>query len=280
MGDVCIWIVSKEGYLHSRCFEEVAIALQSGLRAHGIHAPIVTDPKDRNGVPIILGAQLLSHLPPIHLHPKSIIYNLEQVDVGSQWLDKNYIQLLKKYRVWDYSQRNIAALAQMGMKKVQHVQIGYAPELTCIPRVEEDIDVLFIGSLNQRRRDILNAIQARGVKVEVGFNVYGAERDAMLARAKIILNLHFYEAKVFEIVRVSYLLANCKCVISERGGDAALETPFENGLIFADAANIPQICVETLADTAKRRAIAENGLALFSRMPQARYLESVIPMLR
>ena len=40
-----------------------------------------------------------------------------------------------------------------------------------------------------------------------------------IARSKIVLNLHQYDAQVFEIVRVSYLLANRRAVVSERGAN-------------------------------------------------------------
>ena len=87
----------------------------------------------------------------------------------------------------------------------------------------EDIDVLFVGSVNERRLIVLKQLAAQGINVDARFNLYGAERDAFVARARIILNVHFYDARLFEIVRVSYLLANRKCVVSETGSDTAFE---------------------------------------------------------
>ena len=86
------------------------------------------------------------------------------------------------------------------------VPIGYTRELTRIRRVAPpDIDVLFIGSINPRRRAVLEQMHADGLRVQAAFGVYGAERDALVARARIVLNVHFYEAKVLEMVRLSYL---------------------------------------------------------------------------
>lgn len=51
---------------------------------------------------------------------------------------------------------------------------------------------------------------------ECPWMVMGDERDQYIARAKVVLNMHrFQETKVFEIARVSYLLANRKAVVSE-----------------------------------------------------------------
>ena len=61
-----------------------------------------------------------------------------------------------------------------------------------------------------RRACVINTLSGRpsGANVIPVFGLYGPPRDALIARSKIILNMHLYDAKVFEIVRVSYLLAN------------------------------------------------------------------------
>ena len=42
------------------------------------------------------------------------------------------------------------------------------------------------------------------------------QRDALIARSKVVLNMHYYEPGEFESVRVSYLWANRKCVVTEK----------------------------------------------------------------
>jgi hypothetical protein len=90
----------------------------------------------------------------------------------------------------------------MGIRAA-HCGIGYGPELTRIAPAPEDIDVLFVGSVNERRLIVLKQLAERGVNVDARFNLYGPERDAFVARARIILNVHFYDARLFEMVRVS-----------------------------------------------------------------------------
>ncbi len=159
-----------------------------------------------------------------------ILFNLEQILEGSPWLKPEYLQLLKHYRSGITVHKICGALARYGIRATL-CGIGYMPGLSRkLNRPSEDIDVLFIGSLNRRRRAILSALVGRSI-VHV-FNLYGPERDAVIARAKIVSNVHYYESKVFEIVRVSYLLANHKCVVSEVGQDDALETPFREGIRF------------------------------------------------
>lgn len=271
----CIWIVSPPNYPHSRCFEEVALGLRAGFAALGFDAPIVTQPIAADHI-ITLGANLLPRMP-APLPDNLILYNLEQITPGSPWLKPEYLALLARFPVWDYSPLNIRNLAALGVHSAQLCGIGYAPELTRItPSPEEDIDVLFIGSMNERRRHVLDSIAAKGFKVIGLFNQYGAERDAHIARAKIVLNLHYYEAQVFEIVRVSYLLANRTCVVSETGNDAELEAPLSSGVAFAPYAQLVDICVGLLQDDARRNAYKQEGFTCFSRMPQRDKLKQVL----
>src|SRR5262249_41733375 len=117
-----IWIVSPPGYIHSRCFEEVALALREAFAALGHDAPIVTDPAEANGQSIALGANLI---PRLGAAPANcILYNLEQIGDDCSWLTPAYIELLRNHRVWDYSSKNIEALAQYGIH-ASLCEIGY-----------------------------------------------------------------------------------------------------------------------------------------------------------
>jgi hypothetical protein len=268
-------IIAPPNYIHSEAFREVAETVHYGLLELG-HDSILTsrtDHADRRH--IILGSNLLAAFP-VPLAADSIIYNLEQIFPGSPWLDPKLLELFRQYALWDYSRQNLEQLAKLGITRVQHLPIGYVPQLTRIPASDEDIDVLFVGSINERRKHILLKLRKRGLNVKAAFGVYGTERDRLIARAKIALNLHYYEGKVFEIVRVSYLLANRRFVVSERGNDASEESAFESGVAFADYDGLVDACIAYLGDPQERRRIAEAGLAIMSQRNEAELLRTVI----
>jgi hypothetical protein len=276
-GHYSIWIVSPPGYSHSRCFEEVALGLQSAFLDLGFRAPVVSDPDLAEGRVVVLGPHLLSHVPDAPLPGETILFNLEQVADGSVWFTDDYRDRLKRHVVWDYSSQNVEALRQMGIDGATLCPIGYAPPLTRIePARNQDIDVLFIGSVNERRRAVLNQLREAGIAVHRGFNVYGRDRDTAFSRAKIILNMHMYDAKVFEVVRVSYLLANRLCVVSETGADPELESPFKGGVAFAPVDKLPETCKRLLENHNARQTLADEGFQLFSAMYQRRFLEEAL----
>lgn len=226
---------------------------------------------------IILGANLL-YIHPLKIPQNSIIYNLEQIYADSPWLKAGYIDYLLQYPLWDYSQTNIKKLNFWGINNIQYVPVGYVPQMTCIPEINhQDIDVLFYGSINKRRQNIIDSLEAKGVKVKVLFGVYGQQRDHYISRAKIVLNLHFYEAQVFEIVRISYLLANRKFIISEKGCNAEEEKEFSSGLILANYNQLVDHCLYYLKQPQKREEIAQQGFKIMSQRSEKEYLKKVIP---
>lgn len=263
-----VCVVRPPGYAHSQAFDEVADALVEALQSLGHEAWPSRRATWPGAQAIVLGWQLLDRTT-LELPPGSILYNLEQVQADSKWFGPAQRERLGRYPVWDYSRRNIDALQAMGIRCGAHLPIGYSPCLTRIAAVKErDIDVLFYGSLNERRHAVLVALQRAGLRVHSAFGVYGAARDALIARARIVLNLHFFAAQVFEEVRISYLLANRAFVVSE-SGDSDAEARYRDGLVLTGIEGIVDACRNYLSDEPARERIAARGFECMRAAPLA-----------
>jgi len=249
-------------------FREVAEALHYALLALG-HDSVLTNRLDLDERrTIVFGANHLIHYG-LEVPKKPIFYNLEQLGDDSPWMAMaEFIDLFRRYPNWDYSQANIEYLAALGLPRPTHVPIGYVPELTRIAPAAEDIDVLFYGMLSERRYAVLRDLHDRGLRVKWLSGVLGASRDAWIARSKIVLNIHYWEAKIFEIARVSYLLANRRAVVSEHGADPTLERDVASGVAFAEYDELVDRCVELVGDERARRELAERGYQAFSARDQ------------
>lgn len=274
----CLWIVTLEGYDHQRAFEDVAAGLAEAFAERGGSAPVVRYAHEWAGrTPIVLGANLLTPAMSLILPPGSVIYNLEQASRDSTWLNDAYLGLLRRHRVLDYSSRNTAALHAMGVAHARTLPPGFTPGLARIaPAPVRDIDVLFYGSLNERRAAVLDRLRAEGLAVTHLFNVYGAERDAAIARAKLVLNVHFYEAAVFESVRVTFLLANGACVVSEGRADDPDLTPLLGGLEVCAYDDLVARCLALLADGPARQSLAARGRTLVGARRQSDLLAALM----
>jgi hypothetical protein len=141
---------------------------------------------------------------------------------------------------------------------------------------EKPIDVLFVGSINERRASIIEGLNRAGLKVAATYGLYGDLRDSLYASTKLVVNVHYYEAKIFEIVRCSYLLANSIPVVSEVGADREIEEPFKNAVCFSPFDGIVERCYFYANSVRERVELGNRGFDIFSSLKQENYLQPVI----
>jgi hypothetical protein len=219
------------------------------------------------------------------LSKDTILYNLEPCE--SFWLD-TLLPLAKegKHEIWDYSKSNVTWWKQQSIN-AKYVPIGYVPELTRIKHAPKDIDVLFYGGAGQpgvkkynplkpeRRMHVLWECEKAGLSIKHLNGAFGEERDANIARSKIVLNVHrslHHGFTKLETVRVSYLLANGACVVSEEStgvdglGDA---------VVFAAYEKLADTCVRICKDESWEER-GRAGFEVFSRMKESAILEAVM----
>jgi hypothetical protein len=124
----------------------------------------------------------------------------------------------KTYQIWDFSQYNINAWQRVNPKfGVFHCKTGYSPVLEKIQRAQiEDLDASFMGRLDEHRFSVIKQAFPSDADTYIGINtfsnVWGAVRDQMIARSKVMLNI-CGERGAFEAVRVSYYLNNKRAVL-------------------------------------------------------------------
>lgn len=271
-----ITLVRPQGFLHTEAFREVAETLQFGLRSIGHRAEIRENDFDAQAINVLLGAHLLSPEAALTVPPGSILYNLEQL--GGASLPPQFYELARQNRVWDYSLHNVRHWEALGGDyRPAHVPLGYVPELNRIKASQnQDIDVLFYGSLNERRKLIVKALSDSGANVQVLFGIYGAARDEFIARSKIVLNVHFYDAKIFEVVRVSYLLSNSKAVVSECCFDTEIEDGFLDAISGVAYESLVETCMSLLRDEEARHRLEAQGFQWFSRRKESDILSNAL----
>jgi hypothetical protein len=260
-------------WVHVRAFDEVAEVIHAGLIELGVSCERSVGRLADGRTNIVFGAHLL---PPRTVLPAdAILYNLEQIVEGAIWVTPGYLELLRRHRVWDYSARNVAALRQTGVREAVHVPLGHAKVLERIPRAEEDIDVLFYGVHNERRLAPLRRLSGRGLKVVHANGVYGVERDGLIARSRIVINIHFYGESRLEMPRCFYLMANGRFVLSEASPDAE-ESGLAGGIAFASYEELEEACARYLERPGERAEIAAAGKDLLGKRPQSALLAPAV----
>jgi glycosyltransferase involved in cell wall biosynthesis len=211
---VCVF--SPEGYVHSRAFDELSELICYGLRDNGYRCTVLANQFLDGGINILLGSHLLPEEHHCKIPTNSIIFNTEPLDsIRVDWA--NRIKSLSRGRiVWDYSSENSQFFISQGLKPPLNFKYGYQAQLDRLPLApQKDIDILFYGSLNERRKSIISSLEKEGLRIKSVFGVYGAERDALISRSRIVLNLKASETNPLEEVRIFYLLMNGVAIVSE-----------------------------------------------------------------
>jgi len=256
------------------CFGEIGETVAYGLGELG-HSVAVTDYIDNCAVNIVLGSNLA---PPDQIPDGTILYNFEQL--GGYRFQPGFLDLARRCIVWDYSTRNVQIWKAHGVDAV-YVPLGYVPQITRIqPAPVQDVDVLFYGILNDHRREILEQVARRGLKLRVLVaSVSNRMRDNLISRAKVVLNMHYYETRLFEIARVSYLLANSKCVVSEHSADEDDYEYLKGGILLSSVEGIADICLSMVQNRERRQRWEHAGFERFSANRESQILAPVVASL-
>jgi hypothetical protein len=263
-----------EGIRGTEAYQEIIDSLLWGLRQLGHYATYSVNSCCYEATNILFGAHLLPELL-MNSPDDTIYYNLEQISGHPQYdrsNPKDTVQLIaSKFRIWDYTGANMATWTALNPKHaIKLVPVGYAPILTRIESAaQQDIDVLIYGAVGEQRLAVfasLGRLVNGGLATVFASGLYGPGRDSLIARSKIVLNVNnIPRSKIFEIVRVSYLLANAKAVVADIYPDSYIEQDIASGVIFAPAALIAKTCWELLADDARRTQLERQGFACIAR---------------
>ncbi|PEF60937.1 DNA-binding protein [Bacillus cereus] len=261
--DYCLYIY-PDAYHY---FIDVARALKWNLEQEGHTVIISKDLLINTENIIIFGANNPGITTSINIPKTAIIYNLEQLHDGSPWKNSHYLQILKDREIWDYNLHNIKWLQKKGLgKSIKLMKVTYAPTLEFKPKIFseiEDIDVLFIGNKNERRQVIINQLKKVAPNLNIVFtnNIWGIPRNELIARSKIILNIHYYLTGMLETPRISQIVANNKFIISESSNlDDELDWP---GIIFVPYNELVNTVLDYYQQSKKRIMLAEKAYNYF-----------------
>lgn len=149
-----------------------------------------------------------------------IAYQLEQ-SVSSRWFTNDYLARLENsLAIFDYSLKNIAFLQDKGLsyRQIYHLPIGFLQRELANP-VPETVDVLFYGDINNDRRRAYISELKKHFSVKIINDLFGDALYSEMSKAKVIVNIHYYEGALLETTRIYECLSQNKIIISEESAD-------------------------------------------------------------
>ena len=275
-----ICIIKPNNYVHSLAYLEIAELLHYSVLELNKNSKISynfidINPKVKN---IIFGAHLLNDDMINSIPSNTIIFNTEQIEsINEIWKRRILLLASKGIIFWDYSNHNLDLLLTKLNVKGRLFEIGFQKNLQRIKMNDnKEVDVLFYGSLNNRREKIINNLLKKNVKVKCLFGVYGKNRDDWIGKSKIVLNLHYYESKIFEIVRIFYLLTNAIPIVSEVDENTKLNNNYLKGIKGSNYEDVEKNILSLLENEKERKLIGLNGFNIIKKYPQINFTKSIL----
>lgn len=242
-------IVQPAGYVHSLAFLDPARFIRHQLRRFGVEVTMAKNRLREDAVNLVFGAHL-GFDPALRDRHPCLFVNLEQLGPGGAKVSEEYLKLLKTSGVVDYDLANVGAYGA-DPTDVPLIPFRHAPYLDkaaadSAPLEDRPIDLLFFGSMNERRKRLIQRIEACGATVSVFDQpLYADERDHYIRQAKAVLNCHFYESATFEQVRAFHCLSLGTPVISERSPQTRPDAAFEQAVTWFDDRSLEAFFTQT-----------------------------------
>ena len=211
---------------------------------------------------------------PNDLLPRNYIFlNAEPLNVNVTWRDMpKWFTAMKNARaVWGYAKSNADFVTKLGVP-FRFVPFGYAPYYESVfqkhtsgAALSQDIDVLFVGNLSERRSRLLDELARHGMNVQVVSRAnpaHGRQLDEFLVRSKIVLGIHYFEepqAQIADLARLDHLLSNRLFVLHERPSPDASDAEFERNVAVCDYQEMVATCAYFLARPNERASKAAGA---------------------
>lgn len=256
--NVCL--LQPPGYIHAMALLEAAEYVVEKARLAGYQATLSKNRFYRHGLNIVFGAHINAKDAPEY-PPNTVIFNTEQIPEKSVWISSQYKTCLDRHFVWDYSAVN---LNMIGHQNTALVDFWHVEKLRRIqPAQQAEYDLIFYGSMNERRKLLIEKLRKKGLKILTVFGLYGEERDALLRKARAVLNLHFYESQIFQQIRSFYALSNGMPVISENYPETSAPSLYKDVLFTPGSRPFEDFVAELLSSSETFRRDSEIRLARF-----------------
>lgn len=210
---------------------------------------------------------------------------------GTPWFDISEITVRNSPLVLDINEHGVEALRARGIA-ARHLRLGGVPSMRAPDVDDRDVELVFLGGKTDRRAarlarsapvlwdhrvDLRLFSFTRPVHDGVPGLVFGREKYELLARSRILLNIHRDGTRpgYFEWARMVEAMANGCCVVTE---PVTGHAPYVDGEHFVATEDLEVVLARLLDDPDECRRIGDAARhAVLDRFPLR---DALAPILR
>lgn len=239
---------------NSRFLYQITKSLNYCLNLNNIPSKLVDKLFNTDDIFIILNIYSI----PLKKLPKYfIVYNFEQLITEQKWSKMFFYKIKKALMVFDYSVRNLEVLKSHSITGY-HLPYGWTPILDKEFKKKE-IDVIFLGMMNERRKNVLNEITEYNSYFDN--NTFHDKYDEIISKSKISLNIHYYKKEtILEVPRILPLISNNILIISEKSDDFFYDNKLKDIVIFCELQEFKEVLKNTIENYSLTDAVIKKKL--------------------
>lgn len=233
------------GTTHTRF---IALLIENGLKELGFVNVTILPPDQTtftSDYHFVICPQMFEVLPSYYF-----AFQMEQ-SVSSRWFNDDYFNTLEhSIAIMDYSLKNIAFLQDEGHFPYQRLFYTPVSNLSkeivfsdaSAKNVDVEYDVVFYGDANAPRRKMFLDEIGKRFKLLVVSEVFGDALYHELSRAKVVVNIHYYENALLETTRVYECLSLGLNVVSESSSDQDEHKVLDGLVTFTPINDVEAMC--------------------------------------
>lgn len=252
--------------LNIRGYEDVIDSVAFGMKLLGYEVHSTRNNYLTSGCQhyILFGWQIMSVDALKQFPVGTIVYNLEQyhahINMSYNFLSENMKFVINNFQIFEYSKYNNIFWNQYNLRfPIFPAPIAFS-ENQIIPQSnrKQDIDILYYGSCDPSKAKFLQAcagshlVRPKSIFIQ---NIYGDERNEFITRSKVVLSIT--GDRILPLVRIGFLLANKKPVISSIHPMDFIDDDLKHVLIFATDDNVDEKLNQLLSNDLFRSEYAD-----------------------
>lgn len=247
--NIKIYYVSKYIKTLSVIFYEYLKKIKNiNCSLHHLNEINIEEQQESNTYYFILGFSALNLKLPEGL--KYFLYQLEQTNTPEKLKPiMNNLKLIENsILTFDYNEENIEYYPNYVKHKIRLLH----PPIENYQSYYEErkYDVLFFGTQNERRNNIIQVLKKHFNVCYVN-NIFDEPLDKLICQSFVCLNLHYYKDAVLETSRIHKLLNKNVTIISETTNETKLLQYYKDHVSFIDIINDDLSNVNNLVEEIK-----------------------------
>lgn len=195
-------------------------------------------------------------------------YSLANIEVMKTYANENNIELSAPIYYFPYQYNNKENVLLENRERVYEYDVGV---VNACPKKDASVN----SALTYKRTQVWEDLQFSGLSC-LNILGWGAERDALIKKCKVIVNVHHFECyKIFQHIRCDRLVFANKLIVSENSL-CVNDLDIKNHVLWSDYKNIVHTTMKTVENFDHYMDIITNMETTGIAVGRARILEQTV----